>query len=104
VCSKNIEASTIAQVLFEYVICRFGCFKTLVSDRGTQFLSELFQHLIKLCGASSIINTSYHHQTAGAIEIQIKYMNSMIAKCANETCTNWDTLLPAVAFLKHYNK
>jgi hypothetical protein len=99
--TKNIEASTVAQVLYENVICRFGCFKTLVSDRGTQFISELFQHLIKLCGASSIISTSYHHQTAGAIEIQIKYMKSMIAKCANETCTNWDTLLPAIVFSKN---
>jgi hypothetical protein len=43
--TKNIEASTGAQVLYENVICRFGCFKTLVSGRGTQFLSELFQQL-----------------------------------------------------------
>jgi hypothetical protein len=99
--TKNIEANTIAQVLYDNVICRFGCFKTLTSDRGSQFVSELFQHLVKICGASSIISTSYHHQTAGAIEIQIKYMKAMIAKCANETCTNWDILLPAIAFSKN---
>jgi hypothetical protein len=57
--TKNIEACTVAQVLYENVICRFGCFKTLTSDRGTQFVSELFQQLIKLRGASSIISTSY---------------------------------------------
>jgi Integrase core domain len=50
---KTIDAYTIAIQFFENIVCRFGCFSTLISDRGSNFLSNIFQHLIKMCGATT---------------------------------------------------
>ena len=44
----NKKAETIAKVLVEQIVCRYGCPRTLLSDRGGEFLNELADETYKL--------------------------------------------------------
>src|SRR6266540_5196667 len=47
---KEAMASTIANFLYYEIICRYGCFKYLHMDRGTEFVNEIVQDLMeKFC-------------------------------------------------------
>ena len=45
-----MEACTVAKILVEEVLCRFGIPQTTHSDQGRQFESNLFQDMCKLLG------------------------------------------------------
>ena len=64
----NLEASTVARVYVERVICTLGVPETLLSDRGSQFLSELVTELNKYLGVQKLNTSSYHPQTDGEVE------------------------------------
>ena len=40
VATKNDNATTVATFLYKNIITQFGCFKQLVSDRGTHFINN----------------------------------------------------------------
>lgn len=43
---KDCSIHTVAYFIFEYIFMRFGCLKTLMSDRGTHFLNNTIEALI----------------------------------------------------------
>lgn len=64
----EITASTVATAFLNVWIARFGVPLHVVTDRGTQFESELFLELSKLVGFHRVRTTAYHPQTNGCIE------------------------------------
>ena len=62
------QASTIASLLVEHIICRHGVPEELLSDRGSNFLSELILELCSLLGIRKINTSGYHPQTDGLVE------------------------------------
>jgi len=95
---KNQEATTVAKILFDRVICTHGCPLQILSDRGTNFESELFQELCKLMAIDKIRTTSYQPSTNGGIERFHATMHSLIAKWVGQNHRDWDDKLPSVAF------
>lgn len=65
---ENKEASTIAKTLVEKFILKYGTFKTLKSDKGTEFLNELMTQICKTLEIKHITSTPFHHETLGSIE------------------------------------
>uniref|UniRef100_A0A0G4H7P6 Integrase catalytic domain-containing protein n=1 Tax=Chromera velia CCMP2878 TaxID=1169474 RepID=A0A0G4H7P6_9ALVE len=57
-----------AKILFEEIICRYGFIEVLVSDRGTNFLSEIVRELLALMHSRHHTTTGYHPQTNGIPE------------------------------------
>ena len=45
---KTIDAQGTHEFLFEDIVCRYGMFQKLVSDRGSNFMSETFQAFFKI--------------------------------------------------------
>jgi len=95
---KNQEATTVARILFDNIICVHGCPLQILTDRGTNFESELFQQLCHLMKIDKVRTTAYQPSTNGQIERFHSTMHHMIAKWAIENQRNWDETLPAVAF------
>ena len=54
------KADTIAKLFIEHVICRHGIPEELLSDRGTNFLSDLVCDICKLLGVKKINTSGYH--------------------------------------------
>lgn len=65
---QNITAETVARVVLENWISRFGCPSKLTSDQGRQFESDLFNCLMKYLGIHKMRTTPYHPQSNGMIE------------------------------------
>ena len=64
----EISAKAVARAFVEIWISRFGVPLHIVTDRGTQFESELFAELSKIVGFHRLRTTSYHPQSNGLIE------------------------------------
>ena len=92
------KADTIAKLFIEHVICRHGIPEELLSDRGTNFLSDLVCDICKLLGVKKINTSGYHPQTDGLVEIFNSTLISLIAKCCESKRHNWDEHLPSLLF------
>jgi transposase InsO family protein len=54
-----------AELYLTHVVCLHGIPKTIVSDRGPQFTSQLWEGLHKAMGTTLLFSTAYHPQTGG---------------------------------------
>ena len=77
------QASTIASLLVEHIICRHGVPEELLSDRGSNFLSDLILELCSLLGIRKINTSGYHPQTDGLVEKFISTLQGMISKASD---------------------
>lgn len=90
---QNITAETVARVVFECWISRFGCPSKLTSDQGRQFESDLFNSLMKYLGIHKLRTTPYHPQSNGMIERWHRALK--VALMARLQCNNsWVDELP----------
>ena len=58
----NQEAETVAKTFVENYICKFRTPLELVSDQGSNFMSETFTQICKLLKIKKINTTAYHPQ------------------------------------------
>jgi len=94
----NAEAPTVARAFINSIICRHGCPRTLISDRGANFMSEMMQQILELVDVTHTPSTSYHPQTDGLTEKFNGTLVSMLANYTNRDQTNWDQCLQQVLF------
>ena len=92
----NQEAGTIAKVLTEEWVCRFGAPRSIHSDQGRNFDSNLFRELCKLLHIHKSRTSPYHPQSDGMIERFNRTLLSMLSLFVGDNQLNWDTLLPYV--------
>lgn len=57
---RNIETCTVAKLLVEEVISRFGIPRQIHSDQDSQFESKLFQEMCQLLSIDKTKTTPYH--------------------------------------------
>ena len=62
------EAKSISRVLVEEYILKYGSFKALRSDRGTQFVNEIMKEFCSLLKIEQKCSPPYHHQSIGSLE------------------------------------
>ena len=92
----SITTENCAQALLRHWVARFGCPKTIVSDRGTQFSSDLWAQFTAMLGTRHTMTTAYHPQANGMVErLHRTLKDALSAKCA-ETGSSWYELLPLV--------
>ena len=92
----NMEACTVAKVLVEKVLCRFGIPQVIHSDQGRQFESNLFQEMCKLLGIHKTRTTPYHPQSDGMVERFNRTLAAMLSAYVSENHRDWDEQLPYV--------
>ena len=86
----NQDSETIARLLVQEIIPRHGCPRTLLSDRGSPFLSKLSTAVYELLGIKKLNTTAYHPQCNGLVERFNHTIVSMIAMYTNEYPDDWD--------------
>ena len=95
---RNQEATTVAKLLVDRVFCVHGCPLQILTDRGANFESQLFQELCRRLSIDKVRTTAYKPSTNGGIERFHGTMHSLIAKWVSGNQKDWDDKLPAVAF------
>ncbi len=94
----NAKASSVVSFFYEDIICRHGCPKELLTDRGTHFVNEMLDSLCNELGVKHQLSTAYHPQTNGLVERFNRTLCEAIAKYANENKDDWDDYITSVLF------
>jgi len=87
-------ANTLAQFIFEEIICRHGTPKIILSDQGRNFISETIRILCEKFLIKHKFSSPYHPQTNGMVERLNRTLCESLAK-VKET-DDWDLHIPAV--------
>jgi len=90
----DITAETVPEAFVSNWISRFGVPSTITTDRGAQFKSTLWEHLMHLLGTKRIRTTAYHPISNGMIERFHRQLKAAL-KC-QPVPTNWVTALPLI--------
>ena len=77
---------------------RVGIPREILSDQGTNFMSQLLKELYNLLNISQIQTSVYHPQTDSLVERFNKTLKAMLRKLVNKEGKNWDRMLPYVLF------
>ncbi len=91
---KDMETRTIAQAYVQGWIARFGVPSHMTSDRGTQFVSDLWRAMSNLLGTELHPTTAYHPQANGMVERLHRTVKAALK--ARLTGPNWIDELPWV--------
>jgi len=79
-----------------HVFSTFGAPQQLLTDRGSEFESELFRELMKWMEIDKLRTTPFHPACNVTVEHFHRTLNSMLAKTISETQRDWDERLPLV--------
>lgn len=94
---KKIDTIQVAEALLE-MFSRYGVPKELVSDRGSNFTSELVSELNRLLSIEHKLTTPYHPMANGLVERFNGTLKTMVKRMCQERPKDWDRYLPAVLF------
>ncbi|UYV78601.1 hypothetical protein LAZ67_16002112, partial [Cordylochernes scorpioides] len=97
--TKAVSEATVKEVstfLIEQIFLHHGAPRFLISDRGSQFTSNLMKEVMKMCKVKHCFTTSYHPQTNGLTERLNRTLINMISMYVNTDQKNWDEILPFV--------
>ena len=93
----NLKATTIADCLAKYLICQFGAPRAMLSDRGTSFLSEVVEGLMRMFKIHHLTTSGYRPQTNGSLERSHAPLMDFI-RAYSEKFDDWDSLAPFATF------
>jgi len=95
---SNGTAIEVANFLVLKVILRHGAPMKLISDRGTQFMSNVMKQVLEKCHIEHNPTTGYHAQTNGLTERFNRTLANMLSMYVNQEHKDWDEILPYVTF------
>jgi hypothetical protein len=87
-----------AELYVEHILRLHGTPRSIVSDRGPQFVSKFWQSFHKLMGTTLNHNTAFHPQTDGQTETVNQVLEDMLRACALTYGTDWESSLPFAEF------
>lgn len=61
-----------------------------MTDRGTEFMSNLFVDICKLLEIDKLNSTAYHHQTIGSLENSHKSLGNFLRIYCKNSFLEWD--------------
>lgn len=91
---KNQESRTIADVIVNEFICRFGTPLQILSDQGTGFTSKLFTEVCDLLKIDKVRTSSMRPQANGIVERFNRTLQNMLTSFCEREQKTWDQYLP----------
>jgi hypothetical protein len=87
-----------AQLYIARILSLYGVPKTIVSNRGPQFVAKFWEALHKSLGTKLLHSSTYHPQTSGQTERVNQILEDMLRACVLEFPQKWDECLPLAEF------
>ncbi|KAK0169463.1 hypothetical protein PV328_012013 [Microctonus aethiopoides] len=87
---EDFTAITVIRELLEKYISYFGIPRNILTDRGTNFTSDLMKTFEKMMGIKPITTTSFHPQSNGSLERTHQVLKDYLRHFANDNADDWD--------------
>ncbi|GFO40116.1 gypsy retrotransposon integrase-like protein 1 [Plakobranchus ocellatus] len=94
---KSIDTETVAEALVD-IFSRTGIPKKMLTDRGTQFTSELMEEICRLLSVKRLTTSPYHPQCNGLVERFNATLKGMLKRLASDRPKDWDRYIIAALF------
>ena len=95
---KDQTAKTVADILITKIVCRHGCPRHLLSDRGGNFKSQLLEEVCTIMKSKHLFTSPYHPQTDGMVEKFNKTLVDLLRAQVNEKQHEWSYYIDPVLF------
>jgi transposase InsO family protein len=95
---KTMCAKQLADLMLRHVWKLHGTPKTIISDRGSVFISQITKELNKRLGIKIQPSTAYHPRTDGQSEIANKSVEQYLRHYVQYHQDDWEGLLPMAEF------
>ena len=94
--TKTTSAKETATSIFEGWICKYGCPRTIISDRHKSFTGHLTQCLFKICNINHVLISPRNPRSNGLVEqVNKRVIDAIRIYCSNYS--EWHRLLPPIA-------
>ena len=90
------SAKKYAEIYLDQIVHLYGVPKTIISDRGAQFIARFWEQLQESLGTKLIRSSTYHPQTDGQTERINQILEDMLR--AFQYGKNWDKCLALAEF------
>lgn len=94
---RKITAPSVVKALVRFFSI-FGLPKIVQSDQGTNFMSNVFNQVMKTLAITHRTSSAYHPESQGALERFHQTLKSMLRKYCLETGNDWDEGIPLLMF------
>ncbi|MVG17104.1 transposase, partial [Aeromonas jandaei] len=94
----SYTAPTYATLYKNNIVKLHGIPKTIISDRGTQFVAKFWKAFHTSLGTKLLHSTAYHPQTDGQTERVNQVLEDMLRACVLTFADTWDDCLPLAEF------
>src|SRR2546429_389579 len=94
---KDAMATNVVKFIYEVIICKHGCPKIILSDRGTHFRNKLVEELCEKFEIKHKLSAPYHPQTNRLVERFNHILCESLAK-VSEKENQWDEHIEQVLF------
>uniref|UniRef100_A0A0W0GCX0 Putative reverse transcriptase-rnase h-integrase n=1 Tax=Moniliophthora roreri TaxID=221103 RepID=A0A0W0GCX0_MONRR len=102
-CTKKLDATKAAELLFQHVYKRYGLAERIISDRDPRFAAEVFQEMARLLGTKHSMSTAYHPRTDGETERVNQEVEIYLRFFCGKQQTEWSKHLHMAEFA-HNNR
>lgn len=96
--TKTCNAVTLAKILVQEVVRRFGVPRGIVSDRGSVFTSKFWSDFCYEAHITRKLSTAFHPQTDGQTERANQTLEQYLRCYCSEFQDDWAELLPQAEF------
>ena len=94
---KNISTEAVAEALVS-MYSRLGIPQEVLSDQGTQFLSEVMREVNRLLAIKQLVTTPYHPMANGMCEKFNGTLKKIVKRLCEQNPRDWDRYLDAALF------
>ena len=95
---KDKSAETIAEAIYENLICEHGSPKKILSDRAKELIASSIRVLYDKWGVKLVTTGGYNPEANGACERFHRWLHSAITCTYDRKTRNWDDLLKPLQF------
>jgi hypothetical protein len=88
------DAKTIARVCVANIILKLGTPRQILTDRGANFLSDLFKNTWNLLKIKKLQTTAFRPESSGGLERSHRVLGEYLQYNVNEDQYNWDEWVP----------
>ena len=90
---ENNKGKSVTTFLKKNILSRFGTPRAIISDGGSHLFNRLFKGLLEKYGVRHNVDTPYHPQTSGQVEVSNREIKQIFSKTVNASRMDWSRRL-----------